>query len=102
MTYRVRFTQEAEADLVRLYEFILDRDAADWALAERALETIRAGIATLERLPFTCRKATADSPFLRELVIPFGAAGYVALFEIDDAQTVTVLALRHQREIEYH
>ena len=33
MTYRVRFTQEAEADLVRLYEFILDRDAADWALA---------------------------------------------------------------------
>lgn len=63
MTYRVRFTQEAEADLVRLYEFILDRDAADWALAERALETIRAGIATLERLPFTCRKATADSPF---------------------------------------
>ena len=37
MTYRVRFTQEAEADLVRLYEFILDRDAADWALAERAL-----------------------------------------------------------------
>jgi plasmid stabilization system protein ParE len=32
MTYRVRFTQEAEADLVRLYEFILDRDAADWAL----------------------------------------------------------------------
>ena len=50
MTYRVRFTQEAEADLVRLYEFILDRDAADWALAERALETIRAGIATLERL----------------------------------------------------
>jgi hypothetical protein len=36
------------------------------------------------------------------LVIPFGAAGYVALFEIDDAQTVTVLALRHQRESDYH
>lgn len=102
MSYRVRFTQDAEADLVRLYEFILDRDAADWALAERALEAMRAGIATLERTPFTCRKATNGSPFLRELVIQFGAAGYVALFEIDDAKTVTVLALRHQRESDYH
>ncbi len=97
MTYRVRFTQEAEADMVRLYEFILGKDATDWALAERALEAIRAGMVTLERIPFTCRKATTDSPFLRELV-----AGYVALFEIDDAETVTVLAVRHQRESDYH
>jgi plasmid stabilization system protein ParE len=102
MTYRVRFTREAEADLVRLYEFILERDATDWALAERALEAVRAAMATLEKIPFTCRKATTDSPFLRELLIPFGAAGYVALFEIDDARTVTVLAVRHQRESDYH
>ena len=102
MTYRVRFTREAEADLLRLYEFILERDAADWALAEQALEAIGAGMIALERIPFTCRKAASDSPFLRELVMPFGAAGYVALFEIDDAQTVTVLAVRHQRESDYH
>jgi plasmid stabilization system protein ParE len=102
MTFRVRFTQEAEADLVRLYEFILERDAADWTLAERALEAIRAGMVTLEQMPFTCRKATTDSPFLRELVIPFGAAGYVALFEIHDAETVTILAVRYQRESDYH
>lgn len=99
MTYRVRFTREAEADLVRLYEL---RDAADWSVAERALEAIRAGMTTLAQIPFTCRKARTDSPFLRELVIPFGAAGYVALFEIDDAETVTVLAVRHQRESDYH
>lgn len=102
MTYRLRFTHEGEADLVRLYGFILERDATDWALAERALEAIRAGLATLEQFPFTCRKAATESPFLRELVIPFGAAGYVALFEIDDAETVTVLAVRHQRESDYH
>lgn len=102
MTYRVRFTQHAEDDLVRLYAFILERDAADWAPAEQALEVIRAGMVVLERFPFTCRKASADSPFLRELVIPFGADGYVALFEIDDAETVTVLAVRHQREGDYH
>jgi plasmid stabilization system protein ParE len=102
VTHRVRFTREAESDLVRLYAFILERDATDLALAERALEAIRAGMATLEQIPFTCRKAATDSPFLRELVIPFGAAGYVALFEIDDAETVTVLAVRHQRESDYH
>jgi mRNA-degrading endonuclease RelE of RelBE toxin-antitoxin system len=39
---------------------------------------------------------------LRELLISFGSAGYVALFEIDDAETVTVLAVRHQRESDYH
>lgn len=102
MRYRVRFTPEAEADLVRLYAFILDRDSSDWGLAERALDAIRSALVTLERFPFTCRKAAIDSPFLRELIIPFGAAGYVALFEIDDAETVSVLAVRHQRENDYH
>jgi plasmid stabilization system protein ParE len=38
---------------------------------------------------------------LRELVIGFGSAGYVALFEVTDAQTVTVLAVRHQREQDF-
>lgn len=102
MSHRVRFVPEAEADLLRLYEFILDRDAGDWLVAEKALQAIMAGIRTLELTPFTCRKAGHGSPFLRELVIPFGAAGYVALFEIDDAETVTVLAVRHQRESDYH
>jgi hypothetical protein len=44
-----------------------------------------------------------------ELVIPFGASGYVALFEIEGAQDdvtsenyVTILALRHQREDDYY
>ena len=102
MTYRVRFTEEAQADLLRLYAFILERDATDWQLAERALEAIRAGMHLLEQNPFTCRKTGTDSPFLRELVIPFGAAGYVALFEIENTETVTVLAVRHQRESDYH
>ena len=101
MTYRVRFTREAEADLVRLYEFILERVETDLDVAERALDAIRHAITGLERSPFSYRKA-AESPFLRELVIPFGASGYVALFEIEDERTVTVLALRHQREDDYY
>ncbi|KVN11146.1 plasmid stabilization protein [Burkholderia sp. MSMB1552] len=88
--------------LDRLYGFIADREDADVELAARALAAITTGIATLESSPFTCRKAHPSMPFLRELLIQFGASGYVALFEIDDDRTVTILAARHQRESDYH
>jgi hypothetical protein len=39
---------------------------------------------------------------LRELIIPFGATGFVALFEISDSQTVVIAAVRHQRESDDH
>lgn len=102
MTFRVRFTPEAEEDLAKLYEFIVARDATDWTVAERALEAIKHAVASLERTPFSYRKAARATPFLRELVIPFGGSGYVALFEIEDDKTVTVLAVRHQREDDYY
>lgn len=105
MSYQVRLTREAEKDLERLFDFVLERelarDGGDFDLADRALNAIKAGIATLKSSPFTCRKAGA-SPFLRELVIPFGSSGYVALFEIADDLTVIVAAVRHQLEDDYH
>ena len=70
-------------------------------MAERALLAIRAGVATLKTSPFTCRKA-GNSPFLRELIIPFGRTGYVALFEIEGAADVVITAVRHQLEDDYH
>jgi plasmid stabilization system protein ParE len=97
--YRVRFTPDAEDDLLRLYDFLLEKDLA---AAERALQAIRDGIEVLRLSPFACRKAVPDNPLLRELVIPFGSAGYVALFEIEGPSTVTILAVRHQREDDYH
>lgn len=102
MSYRIRFTEEAEADLVRLYGFMLERDGADLALAERALDAIRKAFRSLEFMPFSFRKAISGNPFLREIVIPFGASGYVALYEIENEETVTILAVRHQREDDYH
>ena len=99
MNYRIRFTREAESDLVRLYEFLLDEDIN---AAVRALEAITKGLEFLRRFPFSCRKATDQNPLLRELLISFGNAGYVALFEIEDQQTITILAVRHQREDDYY
>ncbi|HRK19683.1 MAG: type II toxin-antitoxin system RelE/ParE family toxin [Rubrivivax sp.] len=105
MTFRVRLTRDAEADLDRLFDFLLERelhrDGGDLALPGQAIAALRAGIATLKTSPFTCRKA-AQSPFLRELIVPFGRSGYVALFEIEDESSVAVLAVRHQLEDDYH
>ncbi len=101
MTYRVRFTEEAAADLERLYDFLLENNDGDWSVAERALQAIRDALGLLERSPFSCRKAGNDA-FLRELIVSFGASGYVALFDIEDSETVTILAVRHQREDDYH
>ena len=48
MSFRVRFTHEAEDDLLRLYEFAIDRFNGDWAAADRALEAIQTGMRSLE------------------------------------------------------
>ena len=76
-------------------------DVGDLQGAQAALEAITEGLQLLRRFPFTCRKVGA-SPFLRELVIPFGHAGCVALFEIVNQTTVVVAAVRHQRESDFH
>ena len=103
MSFSVRYSASARDDLKRLYGHLLERATAieDLAIAERALDSVVNAVQGLSRSPFICRKAGA-SPFLRELLIPFGRSGYVALFEIDDAATVTILALRHQLEDDYH
>ena len=102
MTFEIRFTGSTAEDLERLYDFILTRDTQDVSLAERALRAVHEGMATLRASPFTCRKAQSNLPFLRELIIPFRRSGYVALFEIDDSDTVTILAVRHQLEDDYY
>lgn len=103
MSFAVRYSAAARDDLIRLYDFLLERasTAEDLELAERALNAITAAVDSLSRSPFIYRKA-GQSPFLRELLIPFGHSGYVALFEIENATTVTILAVRHQLEDDYH
>jgi len=106
MIFKVRLTRDAQKDLQELFDFLLQRElnrpgGGDLSLADQALWAIEQGFATLKSSPFTCRKATAN-PLLRELIIPFGATGYVALFEITNARTVTIAAVRHQRESDYH
>jgi plasmid stabilization system protein ParE len=100
VTYKVRLTAEALEDLDRLYDFLVERDLD---AAERALEVIERALDLLAYSPFSCRKALHQkNPRWRELLISFGHSGYAALFEIDDGHTVTVTAIRHQRDEDYH
>lgn len=105
MTYRVVMSAAADADMDRLFDHLIERelarDAGEIELAEHAMGAIRRGLAALRQTPFIYRKA-GDDPFLRELIIPFGRTGYVALFEIVDDTTVVIAAVRHQREDDYH
>lgn len=79
----------------------MDRDPS---LAGSARAVLATAFQTLERLPFASRMAVGShgDPTLRELVVPFGKAGYVPLFRVTDARTVSVLAARSQREGDYH
>ena len=82
-----------------MFDFLAEQDLH---AAERARAVVGQAIEFLQTFPFSCRKATPENPFLRERVISFERGGYVALFEVEDAETVTGLAVRHQREDDYY
>lgn len=99
MSYTVRFSLEAKDDIERLFAFLADEDIDS---ATNALQSIQQALTLLENFPFSCRKAKGDNPFFRELLIQHGRSGYVALFEIEGDESIAIVALRHQREDDYH
>lgn len=103
MKYRVVFARTARADLRRLHDFLIERAeyVEDVEIADDAMDAIDTAIAALRSTPFLFRKA-ARSSLRRELVVPFGGSGYVVEYEIAAPDLVVILAIRHQREEDYH
>ena len=99
MSYTIRYTQDALDDIGRLYDYLI---AYDLDLAERAYVAMQQAIASLEIFPFSHRKAAADHPLIRELLVPFGSSGYVVLYRIESDEVLTIAAVRHQREDDYY
>ena len=102
--FEVRYTEAAREDLLGLFDFRLDRAKTidDFDAAQAAITAIRMAVdGHLSKTPFIYRKVGA-SPFLRELIIPFQSAGYVALYEIVDGGLVNVVAVRNQLEDDYY
>lgn len=104
MTFQVRFSREAQDDLLRLFDFLLECALTheDLDRAQLAIDAVRSAVhSQLSVTPWSFRKAGRSST-RRELIIPFGATGYVALYEIESSTSVLILAVRHQREQDYH
>lgn len=97
MTTRWQLTTEAADDLERLTDFLLE------SAPEAALDTVSIvldGLSILAQHPLVGRPLPGGQ---RELVISRGRTGYLALYRYDaQADVVLVLALRHQRENDYH
>ena len=102
--YTVTLLPQAVEELQRLEDFAIERELAsetpDWAAPQRALDAVREGMRLLSWSPYSCRRAQLGNGRSRELIVPFGAAGYIVLFEIV-GDIVVVGAVRHQREEDY-
>lgn len=94
---RLVHSPEAANDLEALVEFLLGSQP------EHAVETVDLvldALSVLERHPLMGRPVAHG---MRELVISRGKSGYLALYAFDaTADVVFVLAIRHQREQDYH
>lgn len=88
---------EAADDLERLADFLLETDAEG---AVETIDLILDALSVLERHPRMGRPLPQG---LRELVISRGQSGYLALYSYDeDTDMALILAIRHQREQNYH
>jgi plasmid stabilization system protein ParE len=96
---RVVITQGAAQGLERCRRFLLEKNPR---AAMKAGQAIEHQFALLETEPEIGRPID-ELPELRELIIPFGDSGYVALyrFDVKADDSVYVLAFRHQREVGY-
>lgn len=95
---RVIVSENAQSDLKRLYQFLASKNRS---AAQRAIRTIRQAFKPLREQPEIGRPIEDESG-LREIVIEFGASGYLALYHYEpgDDQAV-ILTIRHQREQQY-
>jgi plasmid stabilization system protein ParE len=95
---QVVVTEGAAKGLERCRQFL---NAKDTEAARRAGQTIERHFLLLETAPDVGRPLP-EMPQLRELVIAFGGAGYVALYRHESADdAVYILAFRHQKEAGY-
>ena len=98
MPYIVKWTENASHGLERAYLFLAEK-SEDAAVA--AIKAIREKAMLLEQFPNAGRPTEDLEPEYRELLIPFGGAGYVLVYEIIGNE-IYILALKHQKDAGYN
>ena len=94
---RLIWAPSALLDVQRAYRFLASKNMD---AASQAVKAIRAGVKIIARHPEIGRPAEDLEPECRERPIGFGDSGYVVLYR-HDGELVTVLALRHQKEVSF-
>ena len=92
---RLIWSQLALLDVQRLYPFLAPKNLD---AAKRAVKAIRQGVKVLGQQPGIGRPIEDMPEEFREWIIDFGESGYVARYRID-VNAVTILAVRHQKEV---
>lgn len=92
---RVIFAPAAVRDLQRLRDFLRPKSTD---AARRAGEAIRQGVRLLAAQPHLGRLVDDLPEEFREWIIDFGNSGYIVRYRVDTV-TVTILAVRHQKEL---
>jgi len=94
---RLSWSPPALRDVQRLHRFVATKNID---AATRAVRSIRQVVKVLAHQPGVGRPLADMEPEYREWLIDFGDSGYVVLYRFD-GDMVTVLAVRHQREVGY-
>ncbi len=92
---RLIWTPSALLDVQRLYRFLVVKNPD---AARRAVKAIRQDVKVLEQQPKVGRPVEEMDNEYRDWIIDFGDSGYVARDRVDP-QFVSVLAIRHQKEV---
>jgi plasmid stabilization system protein ParE len=92
----VIYSSRALDNLERAFEYLARSDPTAGLSAASAIQS---AVSTLAAHPLIGRRIEGE---IRELVISFGKSGYVALYRfLPHSDVVRVLAIRHQRELDY-
>lgn len=96
---RIVYASRALDDLARVFRFLAEHDPA---AAVASASAIRSAVEMLAQHPYAGRRVEGVQREVRELVISFGKTGYVALYRFIPVKgEVRILALRHQRELDF-
>lgn len=91
-------TEGAAKGMERCRSFLAEKNPN---AAKKAAQAISYHFSILKTEPETGRSID-EIPDLRELIIPFGNSGYIALYRFDEKSgLVYVLAFQHQKEAGY-
>lgn len=94
---RLILAPNARVGLVRVREFLRPKNPA---AAKRAADAIQRQLRLLLRHPAIGRPIPDFPAEFREMVIDFGDSGYIVRYHVGP-DLVTVLAIRHQREVSF-